>query len=185
MNLVKGIAAGVLVALARAAIDGETRARVSGPGPWWWQEIGHLWSSRAWETDAPEWGRGMVWGAARAVGVPAEVVAAVIHVESRWWPDAVSPAGAIGLMQLMPATARELGVDPWNPGQNVVGGARYLRAMLDRLGTTAAGLAAYNAGPGRARLPWASWPGETQAYVAAVLGRLERPRGRDFRRGLS
>lgn len=170
MDILKGIAAGVVVMVAVGA--GETRARVSRPAPTWWDEIGRLWSSRAWEAGAPPWGRPIVWSAARESGVPAEVIAAVVYVESRWRVGAVSPAGAIGLMQLMPATAAELDVDPWDPGENVIGGARYLRAMLDHFDSTIRALAAYNAGSRRAAGNPAAWPAETRAYAAAVLRRL-------------
>lgn len=173
MDILKGIAAGVVVMVAVGA--GETRVRVSRPAPTWWGEIGRLWSSRAWEAGAPSWGRPIVWSAAREAGVPAEVIAAVIHVESRWRADAVSQAGAIGLMQLMPGTASDLGVDPWDPAENVRAGARYLRALLDRFGTIGRALAAYNAGPKRAAAVPAAWPSETRAYVAAVLRRLPEP----------
>lgn len=173
MNLQKGIAIGAVVILTKEAVDSETRTRVSRQQPRWWRELGHLWTTRAWESQAPVWARGIVWSAARECGVPAEVIAAVIHVESRWRADAVSAAGAIGLMQLMPSTAASLGVDPWDPGQNARGGARYLRAMLDHFGSTAVALAAYNAGPSRAARPPATWPSETTAYVASVLHRIQ------------
>lgn len=171
--------------LAGAALESETRARVSRPVPFWWRQIGHLWASRAWESGAPDWGRPLVWRAARATGVPAALLAAVIYVESRWKSNALSPAGAIGLMQLMPATARELGVDPRNPIENLGGGARYLRALLERLGSAPRALAAYNAGPSRAALAPEAWPPETQAYVAAVLDLLSAPPRRDFGRIVS
>ena len=75
---------------------------------------------------------------------------AVVWQESRWREDAVSPAGARGLAQLMPGTARDLGVDPDDPLANLEGGARYLREQLDRFdGDLEKALAAYNAGPGR------------------------------------
>lgn len=165
MNLPKGIALGAVLVLTKEAVESETRTRVSRRVPRWWRELGHLWPSRAWEAQAPAWARTIVWSAAKESGVPAELIAAVVHVESRWRAGAVSTAGAIGLMQLMPATAASLSVNPWEPGQNVEGGARYLRAMLDHFGSTAVALAAYNAGP-------ATWPPETMAYVQAVMLRL-------------
>ena len=99
---------------------------------------------------------------------------AVVWQESRWRADAVSPVGARGLAQLMPGTAREMGVDPDDPFANLEGGARYLRLQLDRFdGNVEKALAAYNAGPGRV-LAANGIPAirETQMYVASVMGRL-------------
>jgi soluble lytic murein transglycosylase-like protein len=99
---------------------------------------------------------------------------ALVWQESRWRQSAVSPKGAVGLTQLMPATARELGVDPRDPVANLEGGARYLRAMLDRFdGNVVKALAAYNAGPARVeRAGGIPAIRETQGYVAAILARL-------------
>ena len=102
------------------------------------------------------------------------LIEALVWQESRWRPRAVSHAGARGLAQLMPATARELGVDPDDPMQNLEGGARYLRQQLDRFdGDLEKALAAYNAGPGRViRANGIPRIRETQKYVAAIMGRL-------------
>ena len=99
---------------------------------------------------------------------------ALVWQESRWRENAVSPAGARGLAQLMPGTARDLGVDPDNPHANLEGGARYLREQLDRFdGDLEKALAAYNAGPGRViRSGGIPRIRETQVYVAAIMGRL-------------
>lgn len=99
---------------------------------------------------------------------------ALVWQESRWRYDAISPAGAIGLAQLMPATARSLGVDPRDPIQNLAGGARYLRQQLDLFdGDVEKALAAYNAGPGRVLKAGGIPPiRETRAYVDAIVGRL-------------
>ncbi|WP_234027143.1 lytic transglycosylase domain-containing protein [Erythrobacter sp. KY5] len=99
---------------------------------------------------------------------------AVVWQESRWRPTAVSHAGARGLAQLMPGTARDLGVDPDDPMQNLEGGARYLREQLDRFdGDLEKALAAYNAGPGRViRAGGIPNIRETRQYVAAIMGRL-------------
>ena len=99
---------------------------------------------------------------------------ALVWQESRWRTNAVSPVGARGLAQLMPGTARYLGVDPDDPRQNLEGGARYLREQLDRFGgDLEKALAAYNAGPGRVQkaggIPRIR---ETQLYVAAIMCRL-------------
>lgn len=102
------------------------------------------------------------------------LVDAVVRRESAYHADAVSRAGAIGLMQLMPATARSLGVDPHDPSANMEGGALYLRQQLTRFGGRIdLALAAYNAGPGAvARYGGMPPYRETRAYVAAALDRL-------------
>ncbi|MBI1404374.1 MAG: transglycosylase SLT domain-containing protein [Porphyrobacter sp.] len=99
---------------------------------------------------------------------------AVVWQESRWRENAVSPVGARGLAQLMPGTARYLGVDAEDPFQNLEGGARYLREQLDRFdGDLEKALAAYNAGPARVeRAGGIPNIRETRAYVAAIMGRL-------------
>jgi soluble lytic murein transglycosylase-like protein len=102
---------------------------------------------------------------------------ALVWQESRWREGAVSPVGARGLAQLMPGTARQMGVDAGDPSANLEGGARYLRAQLDAFGgDIEKALAAYNAGPGRVQqaggIPQIR---ETQNYVAAILGRLSEP----------
>lgn len=99
---------------------------------------------------------------------------ALVWQESRWRENAVSPVGARGLAQLMPGTARYLGVDSNDPFQNLEGGARYLREQLDRFdGNLEKALAAYNAGPGRVeRARGIPNIRETQNYVAAIMGRL-------------
>ncbi|MHA6334135.1 lytic transglycosylase domain-containing protein [Qipengyuania sp. CAU 1752] len=102
------------------------------------------------------------------------LIEALVWQESRWREGAVSHAGARGLAQLMPGTARYLGVDPDNPYQNLEGGARYLREQLDTFeGDLERALAAYNAGPGRVHAA-GGVPNirETRLYVAAIMGRL-------------
>lgn len=102
------------------------------------------------------------------------LIEALVWQESRWRANARSPVGARGLAQLMPATARELGVNPDDPMQNLEGGARYLRQQLDRFdGDLEKALAAYNAGPGRViKAGGVPRIRETQKYVAAIMGRL-------------
>ncbi|QZH75772.1 MAG: lytic transglycosylase domain-containing protein [Erythrobacter sp.] len=99
---------------------------------------------------------------------------ALVWQESRWRADAVSPVGARGLAQLMPGTARDLGVNPDDPFANLEGGARYLREQLDRFdGDLERALAAYNAGPGRViRSGGVPNIRETRNYVTAIMGRL-------------
>jgi peptidoglycan DL-endopeptidase CwlO len=112
--------------------------------------------------------------AGAAHGVSPALLAAVARQESGFDPRAVSPAGARGLMQLMPGTADGLGVtDPFDPGQAVDGAARLLRTLLDRFGGTELALAAYNTGPG-AVLRYGGIPPypETQAYVRSVLSQV-------------
>jgi len=97
---------------------------------------------------------------------------ALVWQESRWHAGAVSPKGAIGLAQLMPDTARALGVDPHDPAANLEGGARYLRQQLDRFGDLESALAAYNAGPERVIAAHGVPPiAETRAFVDAVIAR--------------
>ena len=115
----------------------------------------------------------MVEQAAGLAGVSSALLSALVWKESRWNPAAVSPKGAIGLTQLMPGTARELGVNPNDPFQNLVGGARYFRQVLELFDyDVEKALAAYNAGPDRVRkangVPRIA---ETQLYVASVINR--------------
>ncbi len=119
--------------------------------------------------------------ASRRHGVPAALVKAVIHAESAFDPKAVSAKGAMGLMQLMPATAQLLGVArPYHAKENVEGGTRYLRSLHDRYGSWTHTLAAYNAGPSavdhyRGVPPYT----ETRQYVKRVLSYYRRYHG-DF-----
>lgn len=112
--------------------------------------------------------------AAATYALDPKLVEAVAWRESRFRPNALSEKGAIGVMQLMPGTARDLGVDPHDPAQNIRGGALYLRRMLSTFdGDLRLALAAYNAGPGAVRKHRGVPPyAETQAYVTSILGRM-------------
>lgn len=117
--------------------------------------------------------------AAQRFQLPAAWIRAVLTAESNGNPRAVSPKGAMGLMQLMPATwqtlriQHRLGVDPFDPHDNIIAGAAFIRLLYDHYGSPG-WIAAYNAGPGRyeASLRGRSLPLETRAYVAAVAPNL-------------
>jgi soluble lytic murein transglycosylase-like protein len=117
--------------------------------------------------------RDMADAASERFGVPRELVIAVSRAESAFRSDAASPAGAKGLMQLMPGTAKGLGVtditDPW---QNLAGGTKYLRQLMDRFhGDVTKVIAGYNAGPNAVQQYGGVPPySETRTYVARVLG---------------
>ena len=135
--------------------------------------------------------------AATRFAIPEHWIRAVIAVESAGNPRAVSHAGAMGLMQVMPGTwaalrqQHGLGQDPFDPRDNILAGTAYLRAMYDRYGNIGAMLAAYNAGPGRYDAYLQTnrpLPAETRAYVATLVPRLDgnappprQPRASDWR----
>lgn len=112
--------------------------------------------------------------ASRQTNLSPELLEAVAWTESRLSPNALSPKGARGPMQLMPGTARDLGVDPDDPHQNVLGGATYLKSLMTAFdGDLVKSLAAYNAGPAAVRRYGGLPPyRETQAYVSRVMDRL-------------
>ncbi|MDU8945365.1 lytic transglycosylase domain-containing protein [Ovoidimarina sediminis] len=108
---------------------------------------------------------------ARKHNVPVDLFLRLVQQESGWNPRAVSHKGARGLAQLMPATARVLGVNPDDPVQNLEGGARYLRMQYEKFRSWRLALAAYNAGPGAVEKYGGIPPyRETQGYVKAILG---------------
>lgn len=124
--------------------------------------------------------RAMIHAAARANGLPPKIVESIAAVESGLKTDAVSPKGAIGVMQLMPGTAKQLGVDPNDVEQNIQGGARLLRDLLIRYekdpDQLRKALAAYNAGPGAVARHRGIPPyRETQNYVRKVLRKYDEP----------
>lgn len=110
-------------------------------------------------------------GSRNRAAIDPRLLAALVWGEPEFTPDAASPSGAIGLVQLMPATAAGLGGNPADPIQNLDGGARSLASMIRRLGSVGLRLAAYNASPGAVRRARGtpSIP-QTQAYVPKLLG---------------
>ncbi len=111
--------------------------------------------------------------ASTETGLPVQLIDAVIRTESGYRSGAVSRTGAQGLMQLMPDTARSVGVsDPFDPRQNILGGSRYLRKLYDQFGSLELAVAAYNAGPGAVQKHDGIPPfQETRRYVATVIAR--------------
>lgn len=109
--------------------------------------------------------------AARRYGIQEKLFLRLVQQESGWNKNAKSSAGAIGLAQLMPGTARDLGVDPYDPLQNLDGGARYLSEQYKRFGDWRLALAAYNAGPGAVKKFGGIPPyKETRNYVRKIAG---------------
>ncbi|MEO6867032.1 MAG: lytic transglycosylase domain-containing protein [Gaiellales bacterium] len=155
-------------------LGGSAGAGIAGPG---FATPGKV---NGWSPDLKK----MVDVASERFGVPRELVIAVSRAESAFRSDVTSPAGAKGLMQLMPATAKGLGVtntsDPW---QNLAGGTKYLRQLMDRFdGDLTKVIAGYNAGPNAVAKHGGIPPyAETQTYVARVLkyaGELGFPAGK-------
>jgi len=108
---------------------------------------------------------------ARRHGIPEDLFLRLVKQESNWNASAKSSKGALGLAQLMPATARDLGVNPRDPRQNLEGGARYLAQQYRKFGSWRLALAAYNAGPGAVEKHGGVPPfRETRQYVKAILG---------------
>ena len=106
-------------------------------------------------------------------GVSEDLIRAVIKTESNGQTDAVSSAGAVGLMQIMPDTAKSLGVNPYNPEENIDGGVRYLKKMAGEFQSLDEVLAAYNAGPGSVKKYGGIPPyNETKNYVKQIRKHL-------------
>jgi soluble lytic murein transglycosylase-like protein len=103
-------------------------------------------------------------------GIPAKVLAAIGYVESRFRTEAVSSAGAVGMMQFLPSTAASMGVDPYDPASAIDGTARYLRSALDRFGSIEQAIASYNVGPGAIARAGGVQPGsQAERYLTKVL----------------
>lgn len=106
-------------------------------------------------------------------GIPIDLATNIARQESGFQQSAVSSVGAIGVMQLMPSTARELGVNPNDPFQNIEGGLRYLKQLYNQFGDWKVATAAYNAGPGRISQVvngQSTLPSETKGYLRAIWG---------------
>jgi soluble lytic murein transglycosylase-like protein len=118
----------------------------------------------------------LVTRAAERAGLPPAIVHSIARAESAYQPNAISPKGAIGLMQLMPGTAAELNADPRDPAQNADAGARYLRQLLQKYdGVVSKAVAAYNAGPGAVDKYNGVPPyKETIEYVQRVLRQYDK-----------
>jgi hypothetical protein len=116
--------------------------------------------------------------ASRTYGVDAGLIRAVIRAESNFRNESTSPKGAMGLMQIMPGTAKDLGIrDAYDPQQNIMGGTRYLKSLLDRYnGDVPTALAAYNWGMGNVERRPEKMPRETRVYISRIQQFLEEGR---------
>ena len=141
----RSVRAGVLALVLVALLAESTRLEASNAGPSL-RRARHVASARA-ECPVPKAFRSAFESAAAQTRVPLPLLVATAYEESQMDPGARSTAGARGLLQLMPATARALRLDGDDPAVNVLAGARYLRLLLDRFGSVELALAAYNAGP--------------------------------------
>jgi soluble lytic murein transglycosylase-like protein len=165
------VGAGLLALLLLALVAESTQVEASGARP----SQRRVASARFNRTcPVPAAFRAAFANAAAKTGVPLQLLVATAYEESRMNPHAQSGAGARGLLQLMPATARELRLVGDDPGANVLAGARYLRKMLDRFGNVELALAAYNAGPGAVQRAGAAPTIGTLRYVKNVEARAEQ-----------
>jgi soluble lytic murein transglycosylase-like protein len=161
LAVVAGVAAAWAVTLGRGAVPFVAPAQAARPTA---QEI----SSVADACPFPSSLRGAFESAAQQASVPPAMLYAVAKVESNLEVDARSPVGARGLLQLMPATARSLQLDPDQPETNILAGARYLKQLLDRFDNADLALAAYNAGPTAVAKAGGAPSGEVVQYVDNV-----------------
>lgn len=134
---------------------------------------GQVATGYVWPTGAERY-RATIVRSAEARGVPPDLLARVLWQESRFRPEVIdgrvrSPAGAAGIAQFMPRTARQFGIDPLNPEQAIPAAAQYLRQLFDRFGSWSMALAAYNWGQGNlAKRGIKNAPAETRAYVEEI-----------------
>jgi soluble lytic murein transglycosylase-like protein len=167
----RSLGAGLLALMLLALAAESTRAEASGARPSQ-RRAARPMLNRA--CPVPAAFRAAFVQAAATSGVPLQLLIATAYQESRMNPEAQSGAGARGLLQLMPATARELRLIGDDPRANVLAGARYLRQMLDRFGNVELALAAYNAGPGAVERAGAAPTLATLRYVKNVEARAEQ-----------
>lgn len=166
----RSVGAGLLALALLALVAESTRVEASGAPPS--RRAARATLNRA--CPVPAAFRVAFVHAAATTGVPLQLLVATAFQESRMNPQAQSAVGARGLLQLMPATARELRLVGDDPRANVLAGARYLRQMLDRFGNVELALAAYNAGPGAVERAGAAPTIETLRYVKNVEARAEQ-----------
>lgn len=167
----RSIGAGLLALLLLALAAESTRIEASGARP---VQRRTAWATLDRACPVPPTFRAAFVHAAATTGIPLQLLVATAYQESRMDPQAQSGTGARGLLQLMPATARELRLAGDDPRANVLAGARYLRQMLDRFGNVELALAAYNAGPGAVERAGAAPTIATLRYVKNVEARAER-----------
>jgi soluble lytic murein transglycosylase-like protein len=184
----RAIQLGLLVVLALVCLNGavahfgetsvfplsihRTEDKLAALSAYFQHHAGHM--TRRDPVDIPA----LLKAASKRYRLPESFVLAIAHVESRLGPHRISPAGAMGIMQLMPETAAALGVvDPFDPHENIDGGARYLRRLWKRYrGNRARVAAAYNTGPGRVPVVGPlDLPRETRIYVHRVLLHDRKP----------
>jgi soluble lytic murein transglycosylase-like protein len=177
-NVIRLFSNGGVTEVPASIVSGFEEEEVVAPQPAAAVE-GHVNATAAPAAPASHDPKEMVREAARRSGLPPEFVESVAQVESGFRPDAVSPKGALGVMQLMPETARTLGADPRDPAQNIDAGTRLLRELLVKYnGDVVKALAAYNAGEGAVDKYQGMPPyNETRWYVKKVIDGYQKAGG--------